>query len=48
MAEEEIEINDLYTVAKEMPDDWHAPDGTHFTEEGYRALAEAVVKALKG
>lgn len=48
MAEEEIEINDLYTVAREMPDDWHAPDGTHFTEEGYRALAEAVVKALKG
>lgn len=47
MAEEGIEIDDLYTVAKKMPDDWHAPDGTHFTEEGYKALAEAVVRALR-
>ena len=47
MAEEGVRVNDLYTVAKEMPLDWHSPDGTHFTEEGYRALAEAVVKALR-
>ena len=47
MAEEGVQVNDLYTVAKEMPLDWHSPDGTHFTEEGYRALAEAVVRALR-
>ena len=47
MAQEGVEIVDLYTVAKEMPVDWHAMDGTHFTEEGYHALAEAVVKALR-
>lgn len=47
MAEEGIEIDDLYTAAKEMPEDWHAPDGTHFTEEGYQALAVAVVRALR-
>lgn len=47
MAEEGVEIDDLYTVAKEMPDDWHAPDGTHFTEGGYKALAEAVVRAVR-
>ncbi len=47
MAEEGVAIDDLYTVAREMSDDWHALDGTHFTEEGYRALAEAVVKSLR-
>lgn len=47
LAEEDVEINDLYTVAREMPDDWHSVDGTHFTEEGYRLLAEKVASAIK-
>ena len=46
MAREGIEIDDLYTVAAQMPVDWHAPDGTHFTPEGYQCLAEQVVKFL--
>ena len=47
MAQEGVLVNDLYTVAKEMSDDWHHQDGTHFTEEGYQALAEAVAKAIR-
>ena len=47
MAQEGVEIDDLYTVAREMSVDWHAQDGTHFTEEGYRALAEAVADCLR-
>lgn len=47
MREEGIAVDELYAVARDMPDDWHALDGTHFTEEGYRALAEAVVRFLR-
>ena len=47
MAQEGIAVDDLYAVSVAMPLDWHSPDGTHFTEEGYRALAEAVAKALE-
>lgn len=46
MAKENIPVNDLYTVARDMPDDWHAADGTHFTDAGYQALAEAVFAFL--
>ncbi len=47
MAQEGVAVNDLYAVAAAMSDDWHSKDGTHFTEEGYRALAEAVARALE-
>ena len=46
MAEEGVLIDDLYAVARDMSADWHAQDGTHFTEEGYRALARAVAGCL--
>ena len=46
MAEEGVLIDDLYAVARDMSADWHAQDGTHFTEEGYRALARAVADRL--
>lgn len=46
MAGEGIEIDDLYAVSCAMSDDDHAPDGTHFTENGYRLLAQAVVRSL--
>ena len=47
MCEEQIAVDDLYPVARAMPDDWHALDGTHFTDEGYQALAEAVAAFLR-
>lgn len=47
MREEQIAVDDLYPVARAMPDDWHALDGTHYTEEGYQALAEAVAAFLR-
>lgn len=47
MEQEGIEVNDLYTVAKTMSDDWHALDGTHYTEEGYKALAAQVAAAIR-
>lgn len=47
MAEEGVEVNDLYTVAREMSDDWHSVDGTHYTEEGYQLLAQKVTEAIK-
>ena len=48
MAQEGVEIDDLYSVARAMSDDWHSQDGTHYTPEGYQALAEAVADCLKG
>ena len=47
MAEEGIEVNDLYTVAREMSDDWHSEDGTHYTEDGYKLLAQKVTEAIR-
>lgn len=40
-----VEINDLYSVAEEFPPELHA-DFVHFTEEGSRLLADAVIRAL--
>lgn len=48
MAREGAEIDDLNTVSKTMPIEWHSQDGTHFTPEGYRALAEKVTECLTG
>ncbi len=47
MAEEGVAVNDLYAVASAMSDDWHSQDGTHFTEDGYRALARAVADCVE-
>jgi len=47
LEDEGVMIDDLYTVAAEMSDDLHAPDGTHFTPEGYRVLAEAVADFIR-
>jgi len=47
MAEYGIEIDDLYPVSCDMPDDWHSEDGVHYTPEGYQALAEAVADFLR-
>lgn len=47
MEQENVEINDLYSVAQDMSDDWHSADGTHYTEAGYRALAAQVAAAIR-
>ncbi len=47
MAEEGVAIDDLYAVSKALPLEWHAPDGTHYTAEGYRALGQAVADYLR-
>ena len=47
MAENGVEIDDLYPVARNMSDDWHAEDGVHYTPEGYQALAESVAARLR-
>lgn len=47
MEQEGIAVNDLYAVARDMPADWHSADGTHYTEDGYRALAAQVAAAIR-
>ena len=47
MAEENIPVDDLYTVSAQMPLDWHNPDATHFMPEGYQELARAVTAFLE-
>ena len=47
MGGEGVEIDDLYTVSRDMPKEYHSEDGTHFTPEGYRVLAEAVSDFLR-
>lgn len=47
MAEEGIEINDLYAVSRAMPREFRSPDGTHYKAEGSSVLAEAVAKYLE-
>lgn len=47
MQQEGIAIDDLYSVSKALPLEHHAPDGTHYTPEGYRALAQAVTECLR-
>lgn len=48
MQEENIPVDDLYTVSAQMPREWHTLDGTHFTREGYEALGKAVAEFLEG
>ena len=45
--QENIPVDDLYTVSAQMPRDWHNPDGTHFMPEGYQELARAVTAFLE-
>jgi acyl-CoA thioesterase-1 len=40
-----VEVNDLFSVAWEFPAELHS-DWVHYTGEGYRLLADAVVKAV--
>lgn len=47
MAEENVEIDDLYAVSCALPREFRSPDGTHYTAEGSRALGEAVAKYLE-
>lgn len=44
----DCELDRLYEVSMEMPKEWRDPDGVHYLEEGYGALAYEVVKCLKG
>lgn len=46
MKQESVAIDDLYSTARSMSDDYHSEDGTHFTEEGFRILAGAVVASI--
>lgn len=41
-----LPIIDLYSVSAENAE-YHIPDGTHFTEEGYRILAREILKCLE-
>lgn len=47
MRENHIAVDDLYPVARALREDWHALDGLHYTDEGYRALGEAVAEFLR-
>lgn len=44
MKDLKVEINDLFSVAWKFPASFYT-DWVHYTEEGYRLLADAVVKA---
>lgn len=48
MEEENIPVDDLYTVSAQMPVDDHSLDGTHFTPAGYATLGKAVAEFLEG
>ena len=39
-------IDDLYAVSASLPITAYSPDGTHFAEEGYTALAAAVADSI--
>lgn len=41
-----LTVNDLYSVVDKRSD-YSADDGTHFNENGYRALAEQVISVIK-
>lgn len=47
MEENNIPVDDLYTVSREMPEEWHSPDGTHYMPEGYECLGRAVAEAIR-
>ena len=40
-------IDDLYTVSAGLSMDGYSKDGTHFSDEGYTALSEAVAASIK-
>ena len=40
-------INDLNALSKTLTGDYRAPDGVHFSEKGYQALAELVAESIK-
>ena len=40
-------VDDLYTVARELPFELTAGDGYHYTTEGYKALAAVVAESIK-
>jgi lysophospholipase L1-like esterase len=42
---ENIALDDLFQVVRDHPE-LHAPDGVHFTERGYNALAAQVVREV--
>ncbi|MBR4959831.1 MAG: SGNH/GDSL hydrolase family protein [Clostridia bacterium] len=39
-------IDDLYAVSASLPLSAYSPDGTHFAEDGYTALAKAVAESI--
>ncbi len=46
-AENGYAVDDLYAVSVQMPKEYRHTDGTHYLEEGYALLAEAVVESIK-
>ena len=46
MAEQKIEVNDLYTVAMKRIKEIQRPNNVHFTDPGYEELAKPVVEAI--
>ena len=41
-----VPCDDLYPVVADHPE-WYRPDGTHFTRDGYRALGQRVIAAVR-
>ena len=40
-------IDDLNALSQSLTGDYRAPDGVHFSEKGYQALAELVAESIK-
>ena len=40
-------VDDLYSVSQEIPFEKRAIDGTHYMDDGYEILADAVAESIK-
>lgn len=47
MKEENIPVNDLFTLVNKSKDEYICEDHVHLTEDGYRACAEQVTEIIK-
>ncbi len=48
MDEARVAIDDLYALALPYLSEWQRPANVHFTEQGYRKLAESVASSILG
>ena len=45
--EKGLPVDDLNALSQTLPGEYRAPDGVHFSEKGYQALAELVADSVK-